>query len=78
MVRILNLRLPAGYAADRHLTYIAVSLRGRQIGCLVPDIAPLDLEALVHNHHGAGGLGDLPRIGAVAALHAQALTGAVS
>lgn len=77
-IRILNLRLPAGYAADRHRDHIAISLQGRRIGCLVPDIAPLDLEAQVNNHHRAGGLGDLPRIGAVAALRAQASTGGVS
>ncbi len=63
MIRILGLHLPADYAADRHPDHIAVSLRGRRIGCLTYDIAPLELEAQVSSHHGTGSLDDLPRIG---------------
>lgn len=78
MVRILGLSLPAGYVADRHPNHITISLRGRRIGCLVHDIAPLELEAHVDRHHRAGGLGDLQRVGSVAVPGVRILAGALS
>lgn len=77
-VSILGLRLPGGYVADRHPDHIAVSLRGQRIGCLAHDIAPSELEAQVDSHHRAGGLGDLPRVGAVAVAGVSVLAGALS